>query len=60
MPLHDVLHRVPLCQIFALNACHAWSKGLEPSEGSYETRQFALELARIKAAAKPEPLTPEE
>ena len=43
------LHEVPLCQIFALNACHAWGEGLSPAGPTYEDQDMLDELDRIMA-----------
>ena len=48
IPLHDVLHSLPLAQLFALSACHAWSSGLEPANGTYHDDQFNRELEAVK------------
>jgi len=50
------LHDIPLAQIFALNACNAWSSGLEPAGANYEDLDMLAALDR-RMAAKP-PLTP--
>lgn len=50
------LHDVPLVQIFALNACHAWGEGLSVAGVSYEDQDMHAALARIVAA---KPLTSE-
>lgn len=50
------LHEIPLCQIFALNACHAWGEGLEVAGPTYEDQEMQHELARI-IAARGQPLT---
>ena len=47
----EVLHDIPLAQLFALSACHAWFNGLNPSNGTYEDKTFERELARVKEAA---------
>jgi len=48
------MHDVPLAQIFALNACHAWGEGLTPAGPSYEDQDMLAELERIMAAKLPE------
>jgi hypothetical protein len=48
------LHDVPLAQLLAMNACHAWGQGMEPAEGSYEDRVFERALTEVMAG---EPLT---
>ena len=45
-----VLHQVPLLQLFALSACHAWSKGLEPEGENYEDREICRLVTLAKAA----------
>ena len=44
------IHDIPLCQIFALNACHAWGEGLDLADANYEDMEMHEELARIMAA----------
>lgn len=46
---HEALHVVPLGQLFALSACHAWGQGMEPGNGGYEDRELEREIGRIKA-----------
>jgi hypothetical protein len=41
---------VPLSQIFALNACHAWGEGLSVVGENYEDQEMQAALARIVAA----------
>ncbi len=45
-----VIHDIPLAQIFALNACHAWGEGLEPAGENYEDKDMISELQRRMAA----------
>lgn len=60
MPLDAVLHDTPICQIFALNACHSWGQGLDLAGPSYEDLEMHKHLAAILAAkASAEPLTTE-
>lgn len=47
-----VLHDVPLAQVFALNACHAWGQGLEPSGPNYEDRDMIDALQAIVEAKR--------
>jgi hypothetical protein len=35
-----VIHDIPLAQLFALLACNAWSKGLEPVGENYIDREI--------------------
>jgi hypothetical protein len=44
------IHDIPLAQIFALNACHAWGEGLEIADANYQDRDYLEELSRIVAA----------
>ena len=46
----QVLHEIPLAQVFALNACHAWGEGLDIAGPNYEDQDRHAELARIVAA----------
>jgi hypothetical protein len=45
-----VLHDVPVAQIYALNACHAWGEGLSVSGANYEDMSMLDELEKIMAA----------
>jgi hypothetical protein len=45
-----VLHDIPLAQVFALNACHAWGDGLDVAGANYEEQDMHVALARILAA----------
>lgn len=48
-----VLHEIPLAQLFALNACHAWGQGLEVTGMNYEDQDLHTELARMMEARRP-------
>lgn len=52
LTLEEAIHGIPLNQLFAMVACHAYSNGMEPANGGYEDREFERELARIKQSAK--------
>jgi hypothetical protein len=41
------VHEIPLAQIFALNACHAWGEGLSPAGATYEDQDLHEALDRI-------------
>jgi len=46
-PRDYVLHELPLVELFALNACHAWGQGMEPDGETYEDREITRLLLAV-------------
>ncbi|MCP5534381.1 MAG: hypothetical protein H7A48_14520 [Akkermansiaceae bacterium] len=44
-----MVHEIPLAQLFALSACHAWGQGLDVAGPNYEDLDMHAELDRIMA-----------
>ena len=49
LPPDHVVHEIPLAQLFALSACHAWGQGLDVAGPNYEDLDMHAELDRIMA-----------